>query len=156
MTLDQLLASTTSLPADLPLVFATDDGPIGAGYHVTELKLASILSIDCGARTSSWTEAVLQLLDGEGRGHMTIGKFNSILARSLKEVDGLGASPAFVEFGHGNAGMQIFRPGEPEAGGEAVTLRLKPVRAHCKPEQEARQAKSANSIGAGSSNSCCA
>ena len=156
MTLDELLALTTSLPANHSLVFTTDDGPIGAGYHVTELKLANIVSIDCGARTSSWSEASLQLLDGQGRGHMPVGKFTSILARSLQKVDGLGASPAFVEFGHRNAGMQIFQPGEPEISGETVTLRLKPVRAHCKPAQEARRAEKAAAIGTGASNPCCA
>lgn len=156
MTLEELLASTSALPADLPLVFATDDGPVGAGYHVTELKLANVVSIDCGARTSAWSESVLQLLDGQGRGHMPVGKFSAILAQSLRKVDGLGASPAFVEFGHRNAGMQIFQPTEPELGGDAVTLRLKPVRAQCKPAQKARQAGKAAGCGTGTSGSCCA
>ncbi len=147
MTLDELLASTRSLPADLPLVFATDDGPIGAGYHVTELKLANIASIDCGGRTRSWSEAVLQLLDGQGRDHMSVGKFSAILAQSLRKVDGLGAGPAFVEFGHRNAGMQIFRPTAPEISSAAVILRLETVRAHCKPAQASRQAGQAAGCG---------
>jgi Family of unknown function (DUF6428) len=148
MTLDDLLASMQPLPADLPLVFMTEDGPVGAGYHVTELKLANLVSIDCGARTSAWSESVLQLLDGQGRGHMPVGKFLGILKQSLRKVDGLGAAPAFVEFGHRNAGMQIFRLSKPELDGNAVTLRLEPVRAHCKPALDARQSRDAKALGA--------
>ncbi len=154
MTLDDLLAATRALPPELPLVFVTDDGPVGPGYHVTELKLARIVSIDCGARTSSWSETVLQLLDGHGRAHMPVGKFAGILAQSVRKVDGLGASPAFVEFGHHNAGMQIFRPGEPELTEGDVVLRLHPVRAQCKPASEATTPGRAD--GCGSRNSCCA
>lgn len=156
MTLDDLLAATRTLPPELPLVFATDDGPIGSGYHVTELKLAQIVSIDCGARTSSWSETVLQLLDGQGRSHMPVGKFAGILAQSVRKVDGLGASPAFVEFGHLNAGMQIFQPKAPEMTEGAVTLRLEPVRAHCKPALEATTAARDGGCGGSGSGSCCA
>lgn len=156
MILDDLLAATRSLPPDLPLVFATDDGPIGAGYHVTELKLARIVSIDCGGRTSSWSETVLQLLDGNGRSHMQVGKFADILAQGIRNVDGLGDSPAFVEFGHHNAGMQIFRPNAPEMTDGAVILRLEAVRAHCKPALEATTAAPASGCGDPRSGSCCA
>lgn len=156
MTLDELLAATRSLPGDLPLVFATEDGPIGAGYHVTELKLANIVSIDCGARTSSWSESVLQLLDGQGRDHMPVGKFAAILAQSLRAVDGLGTGPTFVEFGHQNAGMQIFQPTAPERGSTAVTIHLEPVRAQCKPAQLARQAGRSAGCSTDASASCCA
>jgi len=154
MTLDDLLVAAQALPPERPLVFVTDDGPIGPGYHVTELKLARIVSIDCGARTSSWSETVLQLLDAQGRLHMPVSKFASILAQSVRKVDGLGASPAFVEFGHHNAGMQIFQPEEPELIDGEVVLRLHPVRAQCKPAFKATAA--VHSGGCGGPNSCCA
>lgn len=86
---------------------------------------------------------------------MQIGKFLDILAQSLRKVDGLGAAPAFVEFGHGNAGMRIFRPTKPERDGRAVTLRLQPVRAHCKPAQDALQAGRAAGCGTEAAGSCC-
>lgn len=156
MTLDELLAAARVLPTDLPLVFETEDGPVGAGYHVTEFKLANVISIDCGARTSSWTEAIMQLLDGQGRAHMPIGKFSAILAQSLAKVDGLGSGPAFVEFGHRNAGMQIFEPTGPETTDTGVTLRLKPVRARCKPAQESGLSGRVAGCGTGISSSCCA
>lgn len=79
----------------------------------TELKHAVIHSIACGGRTSAWTETVLQLLDGEGRGHMPVGTFLGILARSLSRIDGLGDGPLLVEFAHRNAGMQLFQPAAP-------------------------------------------
>ena len=34
---------------------------VGANYHITEVKHISIDSVDCGARTDSWNETVVQL-----------------------------------------------------------------------------------------------
>lgn len=79
MTLRDLLAVMSEQPPETPVVFKTGDGPIGAGYHVTELRLADIVGIDCGGQTSRWSETTLQLLDGQGESHMPVGKFVGIL-----------------------------------------------------------------------------
>lgn len=136
MTPLSLLDGLKKLPADLPLVFETGDGAIGAGYHVTEFKLAAVDSIDCGGRLASWTEAALQLLDGDGGTHMKVGKFNTILAQSIASLNGLGESPLQVEFAHENRGMRIYDLSPPELGEGAVAIRLSDVRAHCKPALE--------------------
>ncbi len=34
---------------------------VGANYHITEVKNITIESVDCGARTDSWKETVVQL-----------------------------------------------------------------------------------------------
>ena len=34
---------------------------VGANYHITEVKNVTIDSVDCGARTDSWKETVVQL-----------------------------------------------------------------------------------------------
>ncbi|MEM1399992.1 MAG: DUF6428 family protein [Pseudomonadota bacterium] len=137
MNPETLLGHLSALPATYPLVFETDEGPIGGGYHVTEWKHAKVTSIDCGARVSSWVETTLQLLDG-GRGDpMTVEKFSGILATSIKEVDGLGASQMQVEFAPGNKGMRLYHPAEPQLDETAVTVRLTEGRAQCKPATEA-------------------
>lgn len=156
MTPDDLLALTRALPGDAPLEFTTEGGTIGPGYHVTELKMAQIVSVDCGARKSAWTEATLQLLDGEGGAHMTVGKFSKILAQSARHLDGLGSSPLRVEFAHGNVGMQIFEPTEPKLEDGIVTLGLRPVRAHCKPAIEWRQFTGASGCCGSKPSVCCA
>ena len=140
MTIDDLTAALAALPADAPAVFATDEGPIGEGYHVTELKLARIDSIDCGGRMDGWTEAMLQLLDGAGRTHMSVGKLQGILDQSRRRIEGLGDAPLRVEFAPGNDGLCIYgAPAVAMTGGRAV-LRLMPDRAACKLAAEARRA----------------
>lgn len=34
---------------------------VGANYHITEVKHISIDSVDCGARTDTWKETIIQL-----------------------------------------------------------------------------------------------
>lgn len=34
---------------------------VGANYHITEVKHVSIDSVDCGSRTDSWKETIVQL-----------------------------------------------------------------------------------------------
>lgn len=140
MILNDFLEALIGLPADAPLIFSTEDGEIGAGYHITEFKIAQVTSIDCGANLDSWAEAALQLLDGEGGSHMTNGKFAGILAASINRVAGLGDVPVHVEFAHKNQGMRQFQLGVPVRNGTAIHVALSDNRAHCKPAKAAKRA----------------
>lgn len=133
MNLDDLIEAARALPEGAPLIFSTPDGPISEGYHVTELKLAHINSIDCAAQLDAWTEATLQILDGHGRTHLPVGKFIRILDQSVHSIKGLGSSPLRIEFAHDNNGMQIFEPTVPLYADGVVQLEMKPIHAQCKP-----------------------
>ncbi|WP_428644244.1 DUF6428 family protein [Roseibium sp.] len=136
MTPNQLLETLSAMPAEAPLVFATQEGAIGAGYHVTELKHAQVTSIDCGGRVAIWQEVALQLLDGEGRDHMPVGKFAAIVRQSIAKIRDLADCRMHVEFAHGNQGLRIFQLARPELSDGAVGLQLSEGRAHCKPAME--------------------
>ena len=155
MTPLSLLHGLQKMPADLPLIFQTGDGSIGAGYHVTEFKLAEVGSIDCGGRLASWTEAALQLLDGHGGSHMKVGKFNGILEQSIARLKGLGDCPLQVEFAHENKGMRIYDLSVPELNGETVAIRLSDVRAHCKPALEHLSGAETGACCGSSASGCC-
>lgn len=165
MTLTDLHAALSDLPGDAPLIFRTDDGDIGGGYHVTEFKRARIDSIDCGGNRSAWTEAAIQLLDGSGGTHMTAGKFASILGKSVKAVRGLGDDDYSVEFAPGNVGMRTYRAETPELIGDAVVIVLREGNAICKPLEAhrtahsteccARPAAKVSCCGTGAVSSCC-
>lgn len=133
MNLCELIEAIRTLPQDVPLVFSTPDGLIGTGYHVTELKLAHINSVDCAVNLDAWTEATLQLLDGHGTTHISVGKFANILDQSTHKVEGLGNSPLRVEFAHGNGGIQIFEPAVPVFTDGTAQIKLQPIKALCKP-----------------------
>ncbi len=164
MTPQSLLETVNALPADLPLVFQTGEGAVGDGYHVTELKLAQVTSIDCGGRVAAWTEAALQLLDGpggsagdsSGGGYMKVGKFASILSQSVYRVRGLGDSPLHVEFAHGNAGLRIYDIAVPELRDGVVAIGLQESRAQCKPAVDHAAKMDAASCCGVAATSCCA
>ena len=133
LTLGSLRTALETSDNGSSLIFATNDGPIGAGYHVTELKLADIRSIDCGARQSAWTEATLQLLDGHGGGHMTVGTFRGIADKSLGALPGLSHAPLSVEFAPGNNGLRLYQIEAVDNEDSATVVRLKDLTALCKP-----------------------
>lgn len=45
---------------DLQFQYATDKW-VDAAYHITEIKQAPIVSVDCGGVMNTWTEVILQL-----------------------------------------------------------------------------------------------
>lgn len=78
---------------------------VGANYHITEVKHTAIDAVDCGARTDSWHETVVQLWESPSeigkRDFMKVGKAMSIFDRvaSMKAFD----PEAEVRFEYGNA-----------------------------------------------------
>ena len=72
---------------EIPLIFYLEGISINQGYHVTEVKHASIKSMDCGRRADAWEEIIIQLLDGQAssaQGFMSTSKFTSIVSGTLK------------------------------------------------------------------------
>lgn len=147
-TLSGLLHDLDLQDAALPLVFETKDGEVSPGYHVTELIHFSAKGIDCGGNTDTWQEVRLQLLDGQGSDHMTVGKFNSIVSKSLSVMPELGQASLKVEFGHDNTDLQIMALSRPEPQGDRVVIGLGKMRAVCKPAERASKEL-------GGSSQCC-
>ncbi|PJI92000.1 hypothetical protein BC777_0841 [Yoonia maricola] len=133
ITFDELLKRLQSQDPIKPLVFITADGEIGAGYHVTELRHSISKGIDCGGSIETWEDAKLQLLDGPGSTHMTVGKFTNIIQKSLSALPELRNTPLMVEFGHNNEQLVLMSLHGPEVSDETVALSLGDVRAVCKP-----------------------
>jgi hypothetical protein len=62
---------------------------VQSGFHVTEVKAGSFVTLDCGGNPDAWTETVLQVEDipaSDGKAQMTAGKFRSILAQVDRRV----------------------------------------------------------------------
>lgn len=152
MTLSDLVATLKTQDPQAPLVFATPDAEIGGGYHVTELKVLNITSIDCAGRTSEWREAAVQLLDGRVGEHMKVGKFVGILENSLRKVQGLGDAPAHVEFSPNNEGLQRYEIKFGAPSKDQVLIRLATAQATCKPASVFKQRSKA----VATNSRCCA
>lgn len=133
MTLNEMLSQLKEKDPNVALMFLTEDERIGGGYHVTELKSANITSIDCGGNVAAWTEASLQLLDGDEGTHMRVGKFVGILEHSLRKIRPLRDVPAHVEFSPGNVGLRRFEMEILETESSKAEIRLSDTSAACKP-----------------------
>lgn len=156
-TLRELAAELSRHPGKAPTVIETARGALGAGFHVTELKLARMTSIDCGGRTEAWTEAAMELLDGEGEAEraMPAAKLGRIIETSMRAVDGLGEAPLRVEAALGNDGIERhLMAGVSERHGRVV-IALQPARAACKPALDLA-ASGACRPGRQSAQTCCA
>ncbi|MEQ8664596.1 MAG: DUF6428 family protein [Rhodospirillales bacterium] len=157
MNLSDLRNHLRNVRPEAALVFETHEGPIGGGYHVTEVRRADVTGIDCGANVASWTEATIQLLDGADDDHMKVGRFQGILAKSLEVLDGVAEAPLRVEFANRNHGLGIHRIVAIENRGEQVIATLGSDRAVCKPAQAAAlPGKPACCTAAAEPAACCA
>ena len=114
------------------ILFEAEGDKVGRGYHLTELRLARISSIDCGGVSDAWDEAQMQVLDAPGDAAMSAGKMAGILARSAKAIDGLADAPLNVEFSPGNQGLGRYRLGAPRVAEGVVTIPLTAMGPECK------------------------
>jgi hypothetical protein len=157
-------ASLTSLLAALdghgekPLHIAYGGRTAAAGYHVTEVKAASFVTLDCGANADAWQETILQVEDipaREGDRQMTVRKFVGILAQVDSKVRLNAEARLTFEIGPPDAPMQVFDVARVAVGDDAATLHLGPRPAICKPRHRAaRQATSASCCSPGTPGCC--
>lgn len=78
---------------DQRLAFSTGARTVAPGYHVTEIKTATVHAVDCGGRSTGWTETTLQLWSPGaelGGDLMPVEKFLSIYRRvgAMVPIDG--------------------------------------------------------------------
>ncbi len=138
MTFATLLSSLKTFDGAAALTFEVDDRIIGAGYHVTELRHSLSTGIDCGGNVETWQEARLQLLDGPGETHMSLGKFRAIVEKSLDRLPELADAPLLVEFSPENLGLKLMALGTPFMKDGRVSVKLRDAKALCKPAQKNR------------------
>tara|TARA_R110002126_G_scaffold291789_1_gene458308 strand:- start:9754 stop:10281 length:528 start_codon:yes stop_codon:yes gene_type:complete len=155
MTFATLLSSLKPFDGAAALIFEVDDQIIGAGYHVTELRHSASTGIDCGGNVETWQEARLQLLDGPGETHMSLGKFRAIVEKSLDRLPELADAPLLVEFSPENMGLKLMALDAPLMKDGRICLRLRDSRALCKPAQKNRSLDVSTNACCGVASACC-
>ena len=127
---------------DKELQIAYDGRRTQPGYHVTEVKAGSFVTLDCGANADAWQETVLQVEDipaRDGDRAMTVGKFRGILAQVDRKVRLDRDARMTFEIGAPGAPMQVFDVAGVAIDGHVVVLQLGPRPAICKPRHRAAQ-----------------
>lgn len=158
MTFAALLADLGAFDPHAPLVFKTGDREIGAGYHVTELRHTTSTGIDCGGTIETFEDARLQLLDGTGGTHMTVGKFSGIVSGSLRKLPALADLPLLAEFSPDNDGLRLLALGKPALDDGRVMIGLGGAGAVCKPMQRSTKTVTPDTgcySGSVSTSACC-
>src|SRR5947207_4094565 len=80
MKTNEFIAELRRAPEN-QLVFVDGKGhAVHAGYHLTELKAASLDTLDCGGQTNRWQETIVQLWvpANPDNAYMSAGKFLKI------------------------------------------------------------------------------
>ncbi|WP_413992203.1 DUF6428 family protein [Labrys okinawensis] len=124
------------------LIIRYGDRTIRPGYHVTEVKAGSFVTLDCGGNPDAWQETILQVEDlgpeGE-RSFMHVGKFTGILNQVGTRVRLDPDARLTFEVGPPGVPMQVFDVDTLQIRAEQVELRLGARAAICKPRHRAEQ-----------------
>ena len=154
---DMSLATVLAVLADhgeKTLSIAYGDRVVLPGYHVTEVKAGSFVTLDCGANADAWQETILQVEDipaEDGRQQMTVRKFRGILDQVDRKVRLNGDARLTFEIGRADEPMRVFDVAMVRVDGDTARLELGPRVAVCKPRHSAAEAE-AGAVASG----CCA
>lgn len=148
MNINDLTALIAKKP-ELDLKFYFDEIAINPGYHVTEVRHATINSRDCGKNsgTEQWDEIIVQLLDGSPtstQGHMSGSKFLGIIGSALSSLSTDTAAHLYFEFAPGNGPIRKLSIDSFERHDSELSVSLGSERAVCKPFQRAKDALAIN------------
>jgi len=143
---------------DRKLIIEYGGRRVQAGYHITEVKAGSFVTLDCGGNPDAWQETVLQVEDiaGEdGRSFMLVSKFRGILAQVDKKVRLNDGARLTFEVSRPGEPMQVFDVASVDIEDAGAVIRLGARAAICKPRHRAEVAKAAACCAPSSSGSAC-
>lgn len=127
---------------DKALVFEYGDRRVQSGYHVTEVKAGSFVTLDCGGNPDAWQETILQVEDipaKDGQTFLRVGKFRTILAQVDRKVRLDADARVTIEVSRPDEAMQVFDVAGIGVTENEVVVRLGERPAICKPRHRAQQ-----------------
>ncbi len=104
-------------------------------FHITEIKQAPIVSVDCGGKMNSWTEIIIQLWEPGEQGinrSMKVSKALSIINLVEKSLPLNPLATVKIEFGNSRFDTRQMYPGELITDTEIFTVNLTPDFTQCK------------------------
>lgn len=108
---------------------------VEASYHITEIKQAPIVSVDCGGVMNSWTEIIVQLWEpGEQQQEraMKVRKALSIIELVEKTLPLNPLGIVKIEFGNSQFDTRQMFPGDISIDNESLIVDLRPDAVQCK------------------------
>ena len=144
----QAVLSALEPHADKSLVLEYGGRTIQPGYHVTEVKAGSFVTLDCGGNPDQWHETILQVEDlpsEDGRDFMQVRKFREILAHVATRIELNADARLTFEIGPPDTPMQIFDVNTLGIEANRILLALVARPAICKPRHRAAKEAAAAS-----------
>lgn len=153
-TVQSVLQTIISEP-EKSVIFSLEGRSINPGYHVTEVKHASVSSLDCGQGSDSWEEIVIQLLDGSPTsvaGHMSGNKFLSIVQAATGVLPIEKNPKLYFEYSPENRVVRKLIVDSITTIGNSTTIQLAGEAPRCKAFERALQPQMTASSCCGSNN----
>lgn len=118
----------------LQFVYATNKR-VAESYHITEIKQAPIVSVDCGGVMNAWTEIIIQLWEPPqqepGRA-MQVHKALKIVNIVREKLPLNPEAVVKIEFGNSRFDTRQMYPGNFEITEDNLTIYLEPDFTQCK------------------------
>lgn len=108
---------------------------VNASYHITEIKQAPIVSVDCGGVMNTWTEIIVQLWEPEQQDsnrEMKASKALSIIGIVEKVLPLNPLGTVKIEFGNSQFDTRQMYPGEFIISEDNLIVNLSPDFVQCK------------------------
>lgn len=108
---------------------------VAASYHITEVKQAPIVSVDCGGVANKWTEIIVQLWEPaqqEQDRAMVVRKALSIIDVVESKLTLEASAVVKIEFGNSQFDTRQMYPGSITVEGENLVVDLRPDFTQCK------------------------
>lgn len=108
---------------------------VDPSYHITEIKQAPIVSVDCGGVMNSWTEIIIQLWepgDKKQERAMKVRKALSIVELVEKKLPLNPNGVVKIEFGNSQFDTRQMFPGLISIDSESLVVDLRPDAVQCK------------------------
>ena len=108
---------------------------VAPSYHITEIKQAPIVSVDCGGVKNEWTEIIVQLWEPSVKQQeraMKVKKALSIIDVVEKVLPLDGTATVKIEFGNSGFDTRQLYPNDFIMDGENLVIDLRPDTVQCK------------------------
>lgn len=108
---------------------------VDISYHITEIKQAPIVSVDCGGKMNSWTEIIVQLWEPTVRQQdtaMKVGKALSIIELVEKTLPLNPLATVKIEFGNSEFDTRQMFPSNITIDSDNLVVDLRPDSVQCK------------------------
>ena len=153
MKTNEFISELRAAPQNRLLLIDSNGNQVHTGYHLTELKAASVDAVDCGGRVNHWPETIVQLWvpASPGDDYMTSAKFLKIFDKVRGMIPLMVDAEIRVEYGDENFFPSTYHVRSITRDQNMTRVLLAPPQTTCKARDRRTAASSAADL-----ESCCA